>query len=314
MREGDDRQLVHIRKIYRLAIIQTALCALILTGCTGDTGIRGSSTEYAGGRDPMSLIGNCGDVVDSVRGALVRYSSCITVRFVSAEDIRPELLRLADELMDSAMEYTSSPVEGDYIKYQCGGYESSYTSELTDSGWENELRIVPKYYSYLEYEEAVTGKVQEIVADFGFDENTTDLEKIRVAYDYVCRNVTYDRIHARNENYCLRSTAYAALIWGNATCQGYCVTLYRLLREVGVNTRIITGSTEGESADVLHAWNIVELDNAYYNLDATWDAGKENYDYFLKGSDFSGHVPGADFVTEEFRNAYPVAGRSYTEQ
>lgn len=178
-----------------------------------------------------SLLGNYDETVYSVRGALVRYSSCITVRFKTTEDVSSQLLRLADELMASAAEYTDSPVEGDYIRYQSGGYESSYTVERAADGWNNVLKIVPKYYSYLEYEEKVTEKVREIINGFGFDENTTDYEKVRTVYDYVCRNVTYDMIHVRNDNYFLRSTSYAALIWGNATCQG-CVFCIKPLRRV----------------------------------------------------------------------------------
>lgn len=261
------------------------------------------------------LLSNYGEVVSSVRGALVRNSSCITIRFGSSDDVRSELLELADHLVKAAMQETQSPVEGDYIRYQYGGYESSYTYAQSESGWSYELKIVPKYYSYHEYEEKVTEKVREIVMDFGFDENTSDYEKIRTVYEYVCENVTYDRIHKKNENYFLRSTSYAALIWGNATCQGYCVTMYRLLREVGINTRIITGTADGETPDTLHAWNIVELDGAYYNIDVTWDAGKESWSYFLMGGDdFRDHAPGGEFTTAEFRAAYPISDRSYKER
>lgn len=294
-------------------VILTAFCILSLQGCSDRSDSSDLNYTDKSTTDTVkSLLGNYDEVVDSVRGALVRYSSCITVRFKSDEDISSELLHLADELMVSAMDYTDNPVEGDYIRYQTGGYESSYTIERTETGWNNALKIVPKYYSYLEYEEKVTEKVREIISGFGFDENTSDYDKVRTVYDYVCRNVTYDRIHVRNDNYYLRSTSYAALIWGNATCQGYCVTIYRLLREVGINCRIVTGKAEGESSDNLHAWNIIELDEAYYCSDATWDAGKESYDYFLKGSsEFTDHTPGAGFTTSDFMSAYPIAEKSY---
>jgi len=307
---------VQIYKFRKFAIILTALCILFLPGCTSKTGAHYTGYSDENTADPVrSLLGNYDEVTDSVRGALVRHSSCITVRFKSAEDVSSHLLKLADELMASAVEYTDSPVEGDYIRYQSGGYESSYTTERTETGWNNALKIVPKYYSYLEYEDKVTEKVREIVDGFGFGNDTTDYDKVRTVYDYVCRNVTYDRIHVRNDNYYLRSTAYAALIWGNATCQGYCVTIYRLLREVGINCRIVTGKAEGESPDNLHAWNIIELGGTYFCSDATWDAGKENYDYFLKGSsEFTDHIPGAGFTTADFMTAYPVAEISYTEQ
>lgn len=44
-----------------------------------------------------------------------------------------------------------------------------------------------------------------------------------------------------------------------------------------VLTCVIPGTGNG----ALHAWNIAELNGVYYNLDSTWDAGKDLYGYFL---------------------------------
>ena len=79
-------------------------------------------------------------------------------------------------------------------------------------------------------------------------------------------------------------TAYGALIDRTCVCQGYAALLYRLLLELGVDNRVLTGTGNGGG----HAWNIVELDDVYYNVDPTWDAGRTEYDYFLKCSEFRG--------------------------
>lgn len=261
-----------------------------------------------------ALISNFDEAAAAIRGGMSRNSSCLTVRFTSKRDISSRLLELADALMKSAVEVTDAPNEGDYIRYQCGGYESSYTVEETDGVFSYSLKLTPKYYSYLEYEQAVTEKVSEIISGFGFDENTSDYEKICAIYDYVCGNVEYDRIHEKNPYYCMRSTAYAALIWGKATCQGYCTALYRLLKEVGVNVRIITGTADGTEEGVLHAWNIIELDGVYYCADATWDAGKDEYEWLLKGSaDFAGHTPEEEFASGEFAENCPISESSYID-
>ena len=61
------------------------------------------------------LVSNNDEVVSLIRGALSRNSSCITVQFNTDGDIRPRLLELADMWVNSAMQETDSPVEGDYI-------------------------------------------------------------------------------------------------------------------------------------------------------------------------------------------------------
>ncbi|MEA4994056.1 MAG: hypothetical protein VB060_09545 [Oscillibacter sp.] len=42
------------------------------------------------------------------------------------------------------------------------------------------------------------------------------------------------KITGKNKGYHLDATAYAAFLNGTATCQGYSVAAYRLLREAGV--------------------------------------------------------------------------------
>ena len=102
----------------------------------------------------------------------------------------------------------------------------------------------------------------------------------------VPNRVSYDNVHKNNAHAHMRSTSYAAVIWHTATCQGYCVTLYRLRRDAGINTRIVTGIGLGvDNSQEYHAWIIVELNGIYYKLDAIWDAGRETYRYFLKGSE-----------------------------
>ena len=65
-----------------------------------------------------------------------------------------------------------------------------------------------------------------------------------------------------DDNYKLKHTAYAALMHKTSVCQGYAVLLYRMLKECGIDNRIITGYG-GSERDEKHAWNIVEIDDKY---------------------------------------------------
>ena len=137
----------------------------------------------------------------------------------------------------------------------------------------------------------------------------SDYEKICGIYDWMCANITYDYDNLEDDSYLLMYTAYAALVNRTAVCQGYANLFYRLALELGVDSRIISGTGISNTGSGPHAWNIVKLSGSYYDVDATWDAtwkqaGLE-YDWFLKNeAEFSqDHVRAADFTTAAFQNA-----------
>ena len=254
-------------------------------------------------------IGNRTEIVSAIRSGLREHSRRITVRFPGPAGLEPKLM--ASAWVEEALEETENPCEGDYIRYQTGGYTLRCVREKMENSAEPEdsvcwyrVRIEPQYYMYLEQEEVVTQRLAEVFDAFGFTAATSDAEKLLRVYAYVCDTVRYDLVHQGNPYATLRSTAYAALIGKTATCQGYCVLLYRMLRESGIDCRIVTGTANG----TFHAWNLAALDGSYYYLDAAWDAGTAHYTYFLRGASFAKtHIPDARFQTEAFRLRYPVA-------
>ena len=288
---------------------------LVLAGCIGVIGlwavlVLGNRAVIAD-ETPSGIIANHDQVVSSIRTGLREHSAKITVRFKSKTDVFAEISDITDVWMEEAVAETENPAEGDYIRYQNGGYRKNVSQSKVGGMYSYTVEIIPKYYIYLVQEEEAEQKIAGILGGFGFDENTADYEKIKTIYDYICENVRYDKVHKKNKFYFMRSTAYGALVNRTATCQGYCVTLYRLLRESGINSRIITGECSEEKG-VLHAWNIAELGGVYYNLDATWDAGKAEYEFFLKGSgSFEDHKPDDKFKEEPFVKEYPVSDKDY---
>jgi transglutaminase/protease-like cytokinesis protein 3 len=200
--------------------------------------------------------------------------------------------KLVDELMNHAMYNTDSPTEGDYIRYQYGGYKLSYQNRDGKKNCDYTLIITPLYYSTLREENEVDEKTEEILENLNLDKKASEREKIKAVYDYICRNVNYDYVHENNSLYHKDSTAYAALVKNYASCQGYAVAVFRLLKELGIECAVVTGTginNRGESE--FHAWNEVLLDGEIYNMDATWDAGRENYQYFLvKDEEFANHA------------------------
>jgi len=91
--------------------------------------------------------------------------------------------------------------------------------------------------------------------------------------------VEYDLGAAMNQS------AYSALVNGRSVCAGYSRAFQYLMQEAGIPCYYCTGYA-GES----HAWNIVGLEDGFYNVDVTWDdvPGGE-YEFFNQSDeDFAG--------------------------
>jgi transglutaminase/protease-like cytokinesis protein 3 len=74
----------------------------------------------------------------------------------------------------------------------------------------------------------------------------------------------------------MNQSVYSALVNGETVCAGYARAMQYLMQRLGIPCYYCTGYA-GQN----HAWNIVRLDDGYYNVDVTWDdtPGGE-YDYF----------------------------------
>lgn len=254
-------------------------------------------------------------VVSRIRQCLVSHSSRIRLSFSANESYRDDAASLIDELMREAYEPTGNPCEGDYIRYQTGGYTVSYGGSDTLTEYKNDIYIEPVYYTSLKQESAVRDKVEEILDAFAFDENTGDYEKVRAVYDYLVENVSYDTVHEKNDYYHLNATAYAALVNKNASCQGFCVAMERLLLECGVSCRIVTGDAVKDGISEYHSWNLVCIDGLYYNVDVTWARVLDTDEYFLRcDENFANHVRADEFAAEEFYKACPMSDEDYQIQ
>ena len=245
-------------------------------------------------------------VVELFRETLENRLSSITVYYASEESLPGNWLEI---WLNQAYEETDKPTQGDYIHYNFQKVIfSGATAYKKDGIYYYPLPLTFIYLSDRDQELQVTAQVNVLISEFAFTSDTADEEKIKTIYDWVCSNVTYDYEHLNDEAYALKHSTYAALIDRTCVCQGYATLMYRLLRETGISTRVITGTSNG----VGHAWNIVKIGDYYYNLDATWDAGMSEYTYYLKSdSDFGDHVRKSDFATEGFYQKYPMAENSY---
>ena len=229
----------------------------------------------------------------------------VSFSYYDIDVLRQEMI----EILLLAMEHTGDPKEGDYLLFQylTAGGRSSATKQETDEGtlYTGTFHFTMAYFTSTEQEEEMDVRVAEVLEELDLEDCST-FEKIRRIYSFICDNVSYDRMHP--SDYYLKYSAYAALINGEAVCQGYATLFYRLALEAGLGCRMLSGKGNGEA----HGWNIVEIDGLWYDLDSTWDAGAEEYQYFLKCEEnFGGHVRDEKYETEEFHTAYPMAEEDY---
>ncbi|MGN0203131.1 MAG: transglutaminase domain-containing protein, partial [Coprococcus sp.] len=244
-----------------------------------------------------------------IRRGMKQREETIVVYYQSALDSKDDIAPLAKELAAEALVHTGNPEEGDYLKWQYGGWTADINFNQENGIYYMTFTYTYTYYTTIEQEEAVDEKMNEVLTQLDV-EGKRDYVKVRAVYDYICEHVTYDNDNKNNKDYKLQYTAYGALIDEKAVCQGYAVLFYRMALELGIDSRLIAGTGNGES----HGWNIVELEGLYYNGDTTWDAGEEEYDYFLKcEANFKGHERNEEYTTDDFNKAYPMAAEDYVD-
>ena len=229
-----------------------------------------------------------------------RGTIAFTVKVKSYDNLYKDLFAMAvedDENADSS--------EGDYLFR----HWSSYYVEWDDSkSTQTDFVFDMKYLSTYKQEQEVNYEVKKVLDELDVY-NEDDYTKAKAVHDFITENITYD--------YNLKKySAYDGIVSKNVVCNGYSALTYKMMKDLGVGVRCITGNKSTE----YHAWNIGRIDDKWYNIDNTWDATEsENsyvvYDYFLKNNaEFSAHIRDDEFKSDTFNKAYPMSKTSYKDK
>ncbi|GGJ12599.1 hypothetical protein GCM10010885_22480 [Alicyclobacillus cellulosilyticus] len=156
---------------------------------------------------------------------------------------------------------------------------ASYRFVLTSSPlWGNRAVFAVRYRETKAQYAAVLQGVRKILQEIlkpGMDVYA----KEKGIHDFVVLHTSYDTTLRRD-------SAYDALYARSATCEGYTMLTYQLLRGAGIPNVIVVGTATSPSGSGSHAWNEVELNGTWYHLDTTWDdpvpdvPGRVTYGYF----------------------------------
>ena len=229
-------------------------------------------------------------------------------------------------LFDEAIKETESPTsynEGDYLWLHLaeGGYDCKLSvHRIIRNGLHlYTLTYAPTYYSTAEQEAELEATVDDIIANkLNLSNDATDFEKVQAVYEYLSEGATYDL--SLQANGLPRCSAYNSIVEKRAVCQGYSNGAYYILKKLGINNRIITGDVYYDGEWRVHAWNLVEINDEWYNLCITTEVhmregvGFLSYRYLLKTDDdkyFSIFRRDEQFSNSTFVKNHPMTDESY---
>lgn len=96
----------------------------------------------------------------------------------------------------------------------------------------------------------------------------SELQKETKIHDYIVTNTKYSVSGDQNT----LATADSVILYGVGQCQGYSEAMSLLLGLSGISSTIVSGTAWGtDQKAVPHAWNQVQINFVWYQVDATWD-------------------------------------------
>jgi len=138
---------------------------------------------------------------------------------------------------------------------------------------------------------------------------TNEKEKVVSIYQWLIRNIKYDRAAYRNGNRRINRSNQDILNRKEAICWGFSTLFKAMCDEVNIPCEVISGygktnmNAKPDLKSPNHAWNSVKIDSVWFLLDATWDSNvigtvsdfeqKYGYTYFLTPSKYFlvNHLP-----------------------
>ena len=154
---------------------------------------------------------------------------------------------------------------------------------------------------------------------------TTELEKVRAIYSWICQNIRYNAdiykplaLRARFKPEPIDTIsewksademmAQKVLRRGIAVCEGYARLFKVLCQYAGVEAVVLNGyvrTTYDRSPERFrtnHTWNAVRIDNAWHLVDATWGAGYMTYadEFVQQQNDYYFLTPPEELIRDHY--------------
>lgn len=225
----------------------------------------------------------------NIRRALYNRETTMNINYIGdTTALDAKIVSMINQILDA----------DDYLKYSMSSWQFGYSGFVGDVN----IDFAFSYLTTLDEEAYVDTESTRILNEIIYPE-MDDHQKVRAVHDYIVSHVAYDTSLVEH-------SAYAALSKGTTVCQGYALLTFKLIKQLGINIRIVEGNANGSA----HAWNLVNLDGVWYHLDSTWDdpipdsPGRVLYNYF----NVTDSQIGANHIWNH--GNYPAASTTYIAQ
>lgn len=165
----------------------------------------------------------------------------------------------------------------------------THPDDFKNSSMEKIVRQIPK--TIIDRQRSDPDGFLEELGAFLTKDSPNTFESVKRLHDWVADNIAYDAPsffagRIPNQNY------QAVLNSRLAVCAGYANLFKKLCDLKGIPCTVVSGYSRGYGSSVFsnenpdnpnHAWNIVTINQKYYLVDTTWDAG------YLEGNGFKKH-------------------------
>jgi len=135
--------------------------------------------------------------------------------------------------------------------------------------------VLPNYTIALEEAKRTLAAIRRETENilFYIDNDMSDFDKVMAVHDYMVLNYHYDFSESPNHSITIMTDKAGV-------CQSYALAFLHIMHVLEIPCFFV-GSTE-----MNHAWNLVQIDGAWYHIDLTWDdPATENHDeYFAEVS------------------------------
>lgn len=156
-----------------------------------------------------------------------------------------------------------------------------YHYEILSADTSARIIYYPAYRFSLAEKEALQQKIQAACEPIVQTAKTLtdDVEKVRYVYDTIIEQTSYRESAKENQN------ILSTFLYKETVCAGYAKGIQYLLNQLGIPCTTLTGNSLQDGEQNAHAWNMVQINGAYYYLDATngdqdFPAAELRYMYF----------------------------------
>lgn len=196
--------------------------------------------------------------------------------------LKEGLLDLQDSI--SVLRLTGKELSDIYFMIRMDCPEIFYTVRFTYKYYQDStyVELMPEYLfskdKIREHRQAMNARVKKLARQA---ENLGEKEKEQYIHDFIVQSVKYDKLKKEYSHEII-----GALGNGVAVCEGMAKAVKILCDELGIWCIVaLSEANPQKGIRYRHAWNVVRIDNKYYQLDATFDntlsKGNEiRYDYF----------------------------------